>query len=131
MNVNRQELLAPIVRSIELEIGKGEAFESALKEWDVLPLIHGGRHAGTFMVKGTEIHFALTDGAPSGSVRKSVRESLETIMDKYGFLTTKAPRGNFAANTFIKRVGFKPTWKDDVYQYYMLAELPWSKPREV
>ncbi len=116
--MTREELLAPIKLPAE-----------ALEGWEPVPLMIAGRHAGTLIVKGMEVHFALID-RPKGSVRKAVREMLAPVFDRFGMLTTRVPRTMSKSKRFVRRLGFKPTWNDSEFEYYLLATLPWERTQE-
>lgn len=113
--MTREELLAPLGLPIEL-----------LDAWEPVPLIIDGKHAGTLIVKGMEVHFAFTS-RPTASVRRVGREMLAPILDRYGMLTTRVPRSLRAAKKFVQRVGFEFTWQDHEFDYFMLSTLPWER----
>jgi len=116
--MTREELLAPIKLPLE-----------TLEGWEPVPLMLAGKHAGTLIVKGMEVHFALIE-RPAGSVRKAVREMLEPVFDRFGMLTTRVPRAMGKTKKFVRRLGFKPTWNDSDFEYYLLSTLPWERREE-
>jgi hypothetical protein len=116
--VTREELAAPL-----------NLPEEALEGWDMVPLLIEGKHAGTLIVRGMEVHFAVTE-RPTACVRGPVRKMLEPVFDRYGMLTTKVPKGLGRAKRFVQRLGFKPTWRDQNFQYYLLPALPWGRPKK-
>lgn len=113
--MTREQLLAPLKLPAE-----------ALEGWEAVPLLIDGKHAGTLIVKGMEVHFAFTE-RPTICVRRAGREMLAPILDRFGMLTTRVPRAMGSAKRFIQRVGFKPTWRDKDFDYYMLTTLPWER----
>jgi hypothetical protein len=116
--MTREELMAPL----DLE-------PKDLEGWEPVPLMLAGKHAGTLLVKGMEVHFAIIE-RPAGSVRKAVREMLEPVLDRFGMLTTRVPRTMSKAKKFVRRLGFKPTWNDGEFEYYLLSTLPWERKEE-
>ena len=71
---------------------------------------------GSLIYSGCEIHM---EGY--GYTRKRVKELLGPIFDEFGFLTTRMEPDE--DTSFIERMGFKPTWSDGFFRYYMLTEL--------
>jgi hypothetical protein len=52
---------------------------------------------------------------------------LAPVLDRFGMLTTKVPKDMIASKRFVQRVGFKPTWQDEDFDYYLLTTLPWER----
>lgn len=74
---------------------------------------------------GTEIHVMF---ARTGVVRRqATREFLAPLFDRLGFLTTRTPVGDQRHGRFVRRLGFKHTWSDKDYDYFILTALPFSK----
>jgi hypothetical protein len=118
--MNREELLRPIT-SLAEEV---RAFES----WDAVPGYIDGVHVCTALLKGTEIHFAIVaDHRLRTVLRTRARDFLEPLFERYGFLTTRVAKGHDFAQRFVQRMGFEPTWSDERFEYYLLAELPFSR----
>lgn len=115
MRLTREELLSPL--SIPLD---------SLEGWDAVPLVIDNKHAGTLIVRGMEVHFAFTE-RPTICVRRVGREMLAPVLDRFGMLTTKVPKDMIASKRFVQRVGFKPTWQDEDFDYYLLTTLPWER----
>lgn len=113
--MTREELLAPLGLPVE-----------SLEGWEPVPLMLDGEHAGTLIVKGMEVHFAFTS-RPRICVRRIGRQMLAPVLDRYGMLTTRVPRGMAGARKFVQRVGFKFTWRDNDFDYFMLTTLPWER----
>lgn len=76
-------------------------------------------------VQGTEIHVEFT--RPGAVLRNRVREFLAPLLDRHGFLTTRVPIGWSKHRRFVERLGFRLTWNDNEYEYFMLTELPFSR----
>ena len=118
--MNREELLRPIT-SLAEEV---KAFNS----WEAVPGFIDGVHVCTALLKGTEIHFAIVAGHRLKTVlRTRTREFLEPLFERYGFLTTRVLHGRALEQRFVQRMGFESTWSDEKFEYYLLAELPFSR----
>ena len=127
--MTREVLLEPIISSVR----KGTSLSrytilDYFADWDVLPFDFDGQHVWTMVAKGTEVHFALAPGwKPKASMRGAVRSFLKPVFDRHGFLTTRIAHGRVAQKEFVKRIGFKPTWKDGDVEYYLLGGLPFER----
>lgn len=112
--MTREELLRPL-----------EVDPSAFDDWEVVPGYIDGEHAATAVLKGTEIHFGIVPKFRRKAVlRERTREFLRPMHERMGFLTTRVLNGSHASRRFVERIGFKPTWSDDQFTYYLLGELP-------
>lgn len=98
---------------------------AAAAGWDLVPYRYRGEQAGLAAVKGSEIHFELT--RPASIFRHAAREFLGELLKREGFLTTRCEPRDTRARRFIERLGFKATWSDGNYDYFMLTELPFGK----
>lgn len=127
-----EELIEPIVKAIERESGLGrDTIQAYLAAWEAVPAVVGGKHVATAILRGTEIHFALVDGwKPQSCHRGAIKEFLAPLLDRRGFLTTRILHGKQEQKTFVKRVGFKPTWQDGTFEYYMLGRLPFERKND-
>ena len=127
--MTREVLLEPIISSVR----KGTSLSrytilDYFADWDVLPFEFDGQHVWTMVAKGTEVHFALAPGwKPKASMRGAVRSFLKPVIERHGFLTTRIAHGRAAQKEFVKRIGFKPTWKDGDVEYYLLGGLPFER----
>jgi hypothetical protein len=127
--MTREALLEPIISSVR----KGTSLSrytilDYFEDWDVLPFDFDGQHVWTMVAKGTEVHFALAHGwKPKASMRGAVRSFLKPVIERHGFLTTRIAHGRAAQKEFVKRIGFKPTWKDGDVEYYLLGSLPFER----
>jgi hypothetical protein len=122
-------MLEPIVRSIRAGTSLSEPeILKYLEDWEVLPGYVEGELAWTMVAKGTEVHFALApDWRPKASMRGAVRSFLKPVFEQHGFLTTRIAHGRVSQKEFVKRIGFKPTWKDGDVEYYLLGSLPFER----
>jgi hypothetical protein len=127
--MNREVLLEPIVASIRqgLPLAKQDVLKY-LEDWELIPVEADGQHAATVIAKGTEIHIAVVEGyKPKSSQRRAIHGFLKPLFDRYEFLTTRVHHHRLAQKRFVQRVGFKPTWKDENFEYYMLTSMPFER----
>lgn len=76
-------------------------------------------------LKGSEIHVEFNR---TGVVkRQAVREFLGPLLEPWGYLTTRAFKGDGRTSRFLAGMQFKHTWSDDQFDYYVLTALPFSK----
>lgn len=104
--------------------GEG-ADTSGLDDWEVVPGFIDGEHAATALIKGSEIHFGLVPAFRNRVTRGRTREFLKPLLERNGFLTTRVLLASPDKQQFVERVGFKRTWEDDTFQFYLLGALPW------
>lgn len=129
--MRREALLEPIVASIRegLPLAKQDILQY-LKDWDVTPVEMDGQHAVTVIAKGSEIHLAVVSGyKPRACQRRAIKGFLKPLFERYGFITTRVPHHRLVQKRFVERVGFKPTWKDENFEYYLLASMPFERNR--
>lgn len=120
--MTREQYLRPILDAV------GGADASAFDGWTVVPGFIDGQHAATAVVNGTEIHFALVPEFRHKAVlRQRTQEFIRPLLKQWGFLTTRVPLASRAKQRFVERVGFKQTWADEKFQYYLLGELPFAR----
>ena len=125
----RNAIIEPVISAIR----KGTALprqeiEKFLKDWNIVSVEADGRHAATVIVKGTEIHIALAEGyKPKTCKRGVIKQFLKPLFDEYGFVTTRVAHHRLKEKRFVERVGFKPTWGDTEFQYYLLGSMPFER----
>ena len=95
-----------IYRSVQdrLPFGFNE-FASAVKDWEILPVVQRGKLFGGVMVKGNEIHVGFAE-KPTASIRKNIKEILTPLFEQHGFLVTSVHISNQNGLNFCKRLGF-------------------------
>lgn len=77
------------------------------------------------IIGGTEVHAILKR---SGVVtRRNVRAVLVPLMDDLGFVTTRVSHHDARSTRFVRSIGFKKTWADDRFTYYMLTNTPFTR----
>lgn len=121
--MNRAELLQPLLERA------GEVDASIFDDWEVIPGYIRGEHAATVILKGTEVHFGITPAFRKRATlfRRESDKLFKPLLERMGFLTTRIVLTATEQRNFVERVGFKPTWSDAFFQYYMLSELPFAR----
>lgn len=83
---------------------------------------------GWLLVKGTEVHVCCKPGCRGRMVtRRKIREVLGSVFERLGFLTTRVLIGDPA--TVVRRLGFKKTWSNELFDHYILTAMPYSKEK--
>lgn len=96
---------------------------AALTSWDVVD--YGG--AAAILHDGPEIHLFVAPEWRNRLLRRdNVRQYIQPLLDKHGFLTTRLPVGSHNSR-FVEKLGFKRTWSDGAQDYYMLTEAPFER----
>jgi len=98
------------------------------EQWEIHAIEEDGELLAAVMRNGTEVHLAV---APQHQRRKFSRRRAQQfvapLLDEYGFLTTRVLRDRTQEQRFVQRLGFKPTWRDDQFSYYLLGRLPFAR----
>ena len=59
--------------------------------------------------------------------RRGAREVLGRLLEEHTFLTTRVESMDEINSKFVERVGFKKTWSDNQFNYFMLARVPFQR----
>lgn len=120
--MTREQLLQPLLE------GAGETSYHVFDDWQVVPSYIDGEHAATAVLHGTEIHFAVASTFRRRAItRRRAQEFLAPLLERVGFLTTRVQIKSTDNQRFVERLGFKPTWADGQFQYYLLGHLPFAR----
>lgn len=93
--------------------------------WRVMEYRPGGELRGFALVRGTEFHCQLFQGA--GFNRQAMREFLRPAFEVHGCLNTRVPVHDTANVRFNRVFGFERTWSDAHFHYFLMSELPFGK----
>lgn len=96
-----------------------------LSEWEILPYLDGDQVTGAALMKGTEFHCHMTKSFRLD--RGRMREFLRPLFEREGYLTTRVDRGDVGNQRLNRSFGFKKTWSDDRFHYYILTQLPFER----
>lgn len=104
---------------------------SAFDGWEVIPGFIKGKHAGTLIAKGSEVHFGLVPEYRTAAVlRDRTADFLRPVFERFGFLTTRVNLESHKQKRFVARMGFEPTWSDGQVQFYMMSNLPFERKQK-
>lgn len=98
-----------------------------LREWEVLPYLQDGRLVGAACMKGSEFHCITTDGFRLR--RAAMREFLTPLYQRHNCLTTRVQHSDVANQRFNYAFGFRRTWSDHMFHYFLMADLPFSREK--
>lgn len=121
--------LAPILTHLEqcADVDPKVA-RQVLADWEAVPIYFKGQLAGCGLLKGTELHFAAQPGFGAKIfTRRIICDFLRPLLARQGYLTTKMDVAESKNWDFVERLGFKPTWHDGTYRYFMLTQLPYGR----
>lgn len=123
------DLGAPVVEDIMQELGASRYdVLQLLHECEAVPYYQDGKVVAAAARLGTEIHFAVDAAVRRRLItRKRAREFLQPLLENFGFLTTRLLLDRAGQQKFIERIGFKKTWSDGKYNYFMLTDLPFER----
>ncbi len=129
--MTRDDLLGPVIDAACLGTPAPRAHVAqCFADWEAVPFKLAGEVVGVSVLKGTEIHFARNAQAVArGSVRGAARAHLAPLLRRHGFLTTRVLPGQAEQRRFIERIGFRRTWSDTRYDYFMLTAAPFGRKR--
>ena len=122
--MDRDALLAPMCKDA------GGVDTSVFDGWEVVPGYIEGEHVCTSVIKGTEIHFHVNAQYRRALIlRNRTQGYLEPLLARLGFLTTRVLKESTLQRRFVERIGFKPTWADHRFQFYILGQLPFARSK--
>lgn len=86
-----------------------EEFMEGIKGWNLHPIEREGNLAAVVATKDNEVHVAV-DQAYRGKWlgRDSIKRILGGILNEYGQAVTSVGYDNYAASSFLRRLGFVP-----------------------
>lgn len=120
--LTRAQLLAPLM--------DGGADPAIFDDWELVPGVVGGVHVCTAALSGTEIHFGIVPAYRRQLIRRfNTQAFLAPLLARWGLLTTRVRLDRHSQQRFVERLGFVRTWADDTCQYYLLADLPFTRTR--
>ena len=124
MNVSRLSLLSPLWEDSK------EVLPETFEGWEIIPGFINQVHVATAILKGNEIHFGIKHEFRRRLIqRKRTRDFLAPLLERKSFLTTRVIRKDIVKQKFVERIGFKATWNDDLFQYFILTTLPFERKK--
>lgn len=116
----RQQCLALLFEQSPLYLTR-EQFDQTLADWDFDIVESNGLIQGVFVVKGPEFHFAKFDTTPVN--REQLRKYPGSLIEKYGYATTRTPKSDLRQQRFNERLGFFKTGEDEYDIHYRIETL--------
>jgi hypothetical protein len=106
----------------------GENVAGLFSGWEIVYHKERGDKTAAALLKGTEVHFIVNPAWRKRLMtRAKIRAFLEPLLTRRGMLLTRSLKDAEAARQFITRIGFRHTWSDDTFDYYILTELPYGR----
>lgn len=97
---------------------------AVMATWEIVPYLQEGELVAASCVKGTEFHCLTT---PAFKLRRrQLREYLRPLHARHGMLTTRVQHDDVGNQRFNALFGFRRTWSDATFHYYIMAELPFG-----
>ncbi|MDR1613678.1 MAG: hypothetical protein LBT97_12980 [Planctomycetota bacterium] len=102
--------------------------EAFLDRVEIVPFEHQGHVTGYLLLSGNEVHILpKKEFRGRACSRKGIRPVVDRLLAQRGYLTTRIPLDTPAKNRTGERLGFTWTWRDDRFDYYILARNPFLK----
>lgn len=108
-------------------IGRDE-FVRSLEGWQIEPVEIDGDLAYVTMTKGPEFHFT-TFGQHRGTP-KMIRDAIQPIIDRHGFVRTRTPKDADRQHRFNRLIGFVADGEDEFFIYYRMKKLTLHRTAE-
>lgn len=89
-----------------------EKFVAALDGWTISPWEIGGELTLIVLTKGPELHFT-TLGTGRAIPRAVVRDIVQRIIDREGYVTVKTPKLEERQQRFNRAIGFRQIGEDE------------------
>lgn len=97
-------------------------FIAAMMDWNIVPVVMDGVKIGLMVTRDSEIHFKLDPKLILKHTRRVIRNYIEPMLRRVGYLTTTARQGS-ADVPFLERFGFYQTRTDDDIVHFRLDKL--------
>jgi len=115
-----QQCLALLFEQSPLYLTR-EQFDQTLEDWDFDIVEVDGVIQGVFVVKGPEFHFAKFGSEPA--TREQLKKYPGSLIEKYGYATTRTPKTDLRQLRFNQRLGFFQTGEDEYDIHYRIETL--------
>ncbi len=79
---------------------------------------------GAVFTRGCEVHVEWQKGKEVRFVR-AARKVFAEVLSELGFLTTRQKKSQ--SPEFLERVGFRKTWSDDEFDYFLTTAVPLAR----
>lgn len=99
--------------------------------WRFTDYVENGEVIATLIRRGAEVHLSVAPEWRGRALsRKRVLRVLTPLFIHHSFLTTRIAHDKKDPQQFVERLGFKRTWEDPMFVYYMLDTLPFQRTRK-
>lgn len=115
--------MSPIFSWLEPSSGMdASVLERIFEGWET----HVLRDLGGLLKKGCEVHCVVNPVFQCRAFRRNeVRAFVAPLLAETGYLATRILHDKPC--DFVLRVGFKKTWSDQRFDYFMLTQLPFER----
>jgi len=98
-----------------------------LGDMTTVPFYVRGDCACVALMRGCEIHLVVFPEWRNRTLfRRRIRSFLYPLLQEFGMLTTRLLHES-RMGEFVERIGFRPTWSDENFRYFMMTTLPYGK----
>lgn len=99
--------------------------------WEGRTFYRHGVEVAVLIVCGSEVHLSVKKEFQRRVLSRALfREMLCPVLERQGYVTTKLVHADQEARTFVERVGFRWTWADSTFNYFVLTQPPFSKVKQ-
>lgn len=99
-------------------------FAVRLGEWELTPCMVGNDVGGVLLEKDGEVHVVIRPEYKCAMYwRKNIRELMQPLLDRCGYVTTRVSNDNIQAHNFVQKMGFKIAAECNGVTLYMLRNL--------
>lgn len=121
--MSRNDLIAIMWRAVESSVFiSRQDFVDGLDGWEIAAKEIDGEMIGATLTKGPEFHF-VTFGPKKAFPRALMRECVQPIIDRYGFVRTRTPSDDTRQCRFNRAVGFTVESTDDYFTTFRMERL--------
>lgn len=97
-------------------------FMTSLESWDITPREIDGEVIGATMSRGPEFHF-ISFGHRKVFPAALIADCLQPIIDRFGFVRTRTPKGDVRQNRFNLLIGFDVESTDEYFTTFRMDRL--------
>ena len=92
-------------------------------DWTVSYIRRHGEIVGATLVKGSELHCHRIKASGMWITRQDIERTIQPIIEKHGYCTTKVRQSNTIGHAFVRRLGFVVTHSDSDCIHYKCERL--------
>lgn len=103
-----------------------EQFERSLDGCVIEPFESDGQLAFVTVVHGPEFHFVSLGTGATISI-KMIRDSVQPIIDRYGYVQTRTPKDDVRQRRINEKIGFTIEAEDEAWVLYRMTTPIWAR----